>query len=204
MKIEKITQIKKSDKYEVEFDNLTILILKDEILFKYALNKESVLTDEKAKEIIFENEKLIALEKAFNLLSKTFKTQKEMFFYLKNKNFSVESINFVLEKLKSYNYIDDLSYAKNYVEEKSKVYGKRLMRQKLFQKGISKEIIDQVLQIEQTDIVKNICEKFMKNKEKNQQNKQKLYRFLLSRGFSYDECSTAVGNYFSGDYDDWY
>ena len=45
---------------------------------------------------------------------------------------------------------------------------------------------------DETDSAVKIAEKYLKNKQKDKQNILKCYKYLLSKGFSYDTAKTAV------------
>ena len=62
-------------------------------------------------------------------------------------------------------------------------------------KGISKEIIGKVreeVDNNQYENAKALAEKKLKNKEKSKENILKTYRYLIGRGFSYEEAEYAV------------
>ena len=96
--------------------------------------------------------------------------------------------------------INDLEFAKSWMEarRKSKQKGKIAIKSELFQKGISKEIIEEVIS-EQTDdseeeLAAQVLEKKMKSwiNLDNQSLKKKAYVFLARRGFEYDVVLSAV------------
>ena len=87
--------------------------------------KEGVeVGEQKLEELVFENEKSLALNKAVGLLGKNLKTKKQMRTYLKDKGYSQKIVDYVLEKLAEYNYINDVNYATIYVRSVKHKYGK--------------------------------------------------------------------------------
>ena len=111
-----------------------------------------------------------------------------------SKNYSPEeiqeSINYLLEK----NFLNDLRLAENLVQKYKNQKGLNWIKQKLVQKGISKENIEFVLKnLKQADLKpSNDLKKKIENKYKlnfsdwqnvDQNTRLKVNRFLQSRGY---------------------
>ena len=65
-------------------------------------------------------------------------------------------------------------------------------------KGVKKQDIEEAysdLDIDENENAKVIAEKYLKNKEINKETLAKAYRYLIGRGFSYDQASFALSNY---------
>lgn len=104
----------------------------------------------------------------------------------------------VIETLKKKEMINDLEFAKAWAESrrKSKQKGIRAIKMELFQKGISKEIIEEALrlvdtrsgQVSEEDLAKLALEKKMKAWKNldSQKSRQKAFEFLMRKGFDYD------------------
>ena len=166
-----------------------------EIVMKYRLKKGSEIDEKELNLIKEEDEFAFALKRAVNYLSKSLKTKKELKTYLTGKGFSEKAVKYATEKLVSYGYIDDYAYAKQYLENCKKTQGDRLSDYKLMQRGISKEIIAKVREEVENNSFENakvLAEKKLKNKEINKENIFKVYRYLIGRGFSYEEAEHAV------------
>lgn len=87
-----------------------------------------------------------ASDYAFKLLSRKMLTEKELSQKLEIKGFEENIIKSVIEKLKSYNYINDKVYAKLFIEQKiNQLYSRRKIYYELIKKGISKELIQESL-----------------------------------------------------------
>ena len=78
-----------------------------ETIIKHKLKVGLDVEKEFLDNIQLESEKQTALNKAVKYISKTMKTQKQVVDYLKGKGYVFQVINFVLEKLKEYNFVDD-------------------------------------------------------------------------------------------------
>ena len=143
-----------------------------------------------------------AFEKAVTYLSRALKTKKQVYTYLINKGYSNEIAWSCVDKLKDYNLINDCEYSKRYIESTSKNQGKRLIEYKLMMKGIKKEEIESAYS--ECDILPEesallVAEKYLKNKENTKENINKAYRYLINRGFSYEEAKFALSKYKDGE-----
>lgn len=143
-----------------------------------------------------QTEKEVALNLATRYIAKSQKTAKEVTDHLLKKGFEQEAVDFVIEKMQEYGYVDDELYAKSFVKFKSKDNGKRKLKYALKNKGISEEIIGENLDnLDSTEAVKNTLEKYLKNKPLDQKTKEKAYRHLASRGFESGEIVSALNKY---------
>ena len=123
------------------------------------------------------------------------KTKKQVITYLYNKNYSYDIVNYCIEKLLEYKLIDDKEYAKRYFETCSKTQGKKLSEYKLMLKGVKKDDIESAMSekdLPMKEYAKELALKHIKNKERTKENLAKTYRYLIGRGFSYEEANYAV------------
>ena len=166
-----------------------------ESVYKYSLKVGQEISQEKINQIVDENEKADAINKATAYISKTIKTKRQVRDYLVKKGYSEELAYQVVDKLKEYGYIDDKEYSKRYIESTCKTQGKRLAEYKLMAKGVKKEDIQSAY--EQSDVeyektAKILAEKHLRNKEITKENLMKTYRYLIGRGFSYEQADYAL------------
>ena len=106
----------------------------------------------------------------------------------------------VIKHLKENNFLDDRRFVEAYVQGKLRIkkWGRQKIKAALFQKRIDAKLIQEgiyafISDEEYQGVIESLIER--KNRElsseKNPQiKKQKLMRFLLSRGFQYDEFSS--------------
>ena len=140
-----------------------------------------------------EKEKARAVNYGLKLLTARQRTEKEMADKLKEKNYSDEIVQYVLAYLKNYCYLDDQKYVELYLREKINInrYGTIKLRNKLFQKGISSELIAVGLDsIDEEKILENavyLADRKIKSLRHDEYMtiKQKVYRHLVSKGYSY-------------------
>lgn len=106
----------------------------------------------------------------------------------------------VLQKLVEQRFIDDRRYAEAYTREKSRLagWGRRKIAMHLAQKGVSKDIIDEVLLCLDGDeqlgrLVEKLQRKLRTTKAASQYElRGKLLRYALGLGYDYDLATTAV------------
>ena len=173
-------------------------------LYTVMKHRVKIGNDYTEKEIIdiqIAEEEGVCLNYALNLLSKSVKTEKEIITKLKKRGYVSEIIDNVIFKLKDYGYVNDEEFAEKYINSYSKNKGKRLLKSELKLKGVSDAIIeDKFLSVEnELETAIKIAEKYVKNKPVDIKTKQKCYKYLLSKGFSYDDSKTAVDKVLSLD-----
>ncbi|MBQ8426282.1 MAG: RecX family transcriptional regulator [Clostridia bacterium] len=166
-----------------------------ECALKYRLKKGLELSQNELTEIILESNKVEALSLGIKYVTNALKTKKQVKTYLLGKGYSEEVVWYCIDKLKEYKYIDDAEYAKRYIESVSKNQGTRLTEYKLMMKGVKKE--DIAFAYSECDIPHNenafsVAEKHIKHKERTKENLSKTYRYLIGRGFSYEEANFAI------------
>ena len=172
------------------------LSLESVILFDVKKDKE--FSDKDFNDIIFEDSKKFYLSKALNYISKALKTKKEVKNYLIKHQCPEEIVDYVISKMTEYHYIDDRDYVKRYIESAPKTEGEKLVNYKLMMKGISKNLIESVRKDVHTNSfekAKFTAEKRLKNKEITKEEIAKTYRYLMGRGFSFEEIDYALKNY---------
>ncbi len=191
-------QEKNKNRCNVYVDGSFSFAVSLDLAIKYGLKKGFVLDDNLLKEITIEDEKMRAYSLATKYLSRALKTKKQVITYLKGKEISEPVIYQVIDKLKEYGFINDEEYVKRYLEACSATQGKRLSDYKLMMKGIKKTDIESAREdvfVDGKENAKRIAERRLKNKDKTKENIVKTYRYLVGRGFSYEEAEYAVSNF---------
>ena len=102
--------------------------------------------------------------KALSLLNHMDRTEAQLRRKLKEKGYEEEVINQTLEYVKSFGYINDLSYAERYILGKQESKSRKEIYAGLCQKGISREIIQQAMEQSydaesEEEAILRICEK---------------------------------------------
>ena len=202
-----ITQIEqqKRDKERVNIyiDGVFYCGLNMETIIKHKLKVGLDVEKEFLDNIQLESEKQTALNKAVKYISKTMKTQKQVVDYLKGKGYVFQVINFVLEKLKEYNFVDDETYVNLYIKQGTNSKGKRRLQFELKNKGIDEKLVmEKVAEIEtDRDTALSLGEKFLQRKKIDEKTREKLFRFLSYRGFAVDDIIYVLRTLLKGDDD---
>lgn len=128
------------------------------------------------------------------------RSEKEILDYLKKKqekapNLNETIVNQIMGKLKEYKFINDSEFAKFWLEQRTKYKKKpiRVIEYELSQKGISRDIVEEILaefDVKDLDLenAKKLSEKkldFYRSLDPKKR-REKVTGFLLRRGFNYD------------------
>ena len=180
--------IKKKEGINIIFDGEHSVHVEPEMVIKYKLLSINVLDNETFLTFFNENERLRALRFCFKKLKKLL-TVLEMKTLLSEENFDKKIIDETLHYLIQKHYLDDLAYAKYYVNMKSNQQGPLLITHKLSDKGISLHIIEKVMMnYDQNRFIEDIIEKKLKQSQKKtkKQALESIKRDLLAKGFQHD------------------
>ena len=152
------------------------------------------ITQEKLLDMVFESEKENAFNYAVDYICKYVPSQKQMTHKLYEKDYSKRVVDYVIEKCKSYGYIDDEKYAQSYVFQNSKLKGKLKLKQELMLKGIDKQIIDSVLaDYDEEDGCLILARKKALNKDLDDPKVYaQLVRFLQYRGYDWEQIKKSI------------
>ena len=98
--------------------------------------------------------------------------------------------------MEEYHYIDDGLYAKQFVSQ-SRNYSKRVIENKLMQKGVQKEIVEKMAELRNDETEFELCkkqvERYVKSKDMTKENAvQKMYASLLRKGFEFSYIKKAI------------
>lgn len=136
-----------------------------------------------------------AFNKAADLLSRRDHSSKELLQKLRQKGFS-EGAEEAIERLSCLGYIDDRKFAERYADELKRVkkYGKRRIRDALYQKGIDSEIIDGIvseMEIDNDELVRIIERKYRRYLG-DEKGIRKTFAALTRMGYSFSEIKEAL------------
>ncbi len=183
----------KNKRVSVFVDDQFICFLNSFTIFKYKLAEGQEIDLESLKNIQMENEQDTAFDLAIGYLSKYVKTKSEVEKYLLGKGFLPELVECVVNKIQSYNYIDDQKYTENFISCNKNRYGIHKMKMMLKQRGVEEGILSKMQKSDNSEILDGLVQKYMRNRENNQENRQKCAKFLYGRGFDWEEIGQATG-----------
>lgn len=171
-----------------------------ECALKHKIDVFKEIPEETIPQLLAESEDFFALEYLYTQLDKYFKTKKMYYRKLLEKGFSKKSAQYAVDTAEANGFIDDRYFAERFIELNSAKKGKFALKRDLSAKGVSAEIIDELLAETplQTEELYRLAKKLHKG-ENTPEAKATLYRKLLSRGFQYDEINAVIKRIFSED-----
>jgi len=199
--ITKIEEQKRNkDRVNIYIDDEYAFSLSREVLIKEGIKLKEKVDIEKIKKAAKEDNYMKCKSAALRIIERTHKTEKEIRERLLKREYDIETINRTISFLKEYNLLNDENYAKMYIKDKSKSQGKKKIKYDLLRKGLDDNLIEkEIAKIdsdEEEDIAYNLANKkyniLRKRENDNYKLSQKLYRFILSKGYSYDIASKVI------------
>jgi len=139
---------------------------------------------------------------AFLLLKFRQRSRRELYQRLKDKKFNPDTIKGTLDFLQEKGFVDDAAFARAWVASRLKrPLGLRRIQQELSLKGVDKEVVCAALEEAKNDyceeeVVRKIArERSCRAKSGDpKKNKQRIYAYLLRRGFSAETAVEVLNN----------
>lgn len=203
--MKEITKIRPVDKKKSEIylnDKLAFVLYKGELRL-FDIHENAYLSEADYNKIVNEILPKRALLRCGHLLEKRDYTEKQLRDKLFQARYPAEAVEYAVNKVKGYGFVDDTRYAQRFIELNTGRYSINSIKTKLFQKGIDKEIINELLESldgndlkeNEDELVKNLLKKRhyydhisdnKDNKELVAKEKAKQFNYLMSKGFSSD------------------
>lgn len=172
------------------------------------------------EKIIFETEVGKLMEKMYRLFTIRMRSEKEIRDYFKLKNYQAKIkdrepvgdllIDLVIERLKQKELVNDKVFAKSWLQarQKSQKKGLQLIKSELFNKGIDRETVEEVMAESKTqgEDEYSLARQSLDKKSRIWRNlagaelRKKGLEFLVRRGFSYEVAKDTVDNFLQKDY----
>jgi regulatory protein len=139
-----------------------------------------------------------AYERALMYVMLRPRSRREVQDYGRRKKWSPEDTQAIIEKLILKRYLDDRSFTRSWVESRAlaKKTSRRKLTMELKQKGVSDDIINEVLEtssFNEDDALQQLIAKKRKL-ARYAGDDQKLMRYLASQGFSFDDIKAALNH----------
>ena len=194
-------QVKDKNRCNVYIDGRFYCGIKLEVAIKYHLKAGMQIEKSQLDEIQLETEKSQAVDKAMTHLSATMKTEQQMRDFLIKKGYTEAVCDYVIERLQYYKFIDDYAYCKAYLNT-VRGKGRRAIEADLIKRKANREVIREALDEfeESGDEAFELFKKYLRGKEINKVNLLKGYKYLLSKGYSYDTAQSAMEKFDVEDY----
>lgn len=199
MKITSIEPQRNKKRVNVYVDDLFTIGIDEELKFKHKLEVGMEVNDDFIKEVLKAEEQNKVTNHALNLLSFRQRSEKEIYTSLKKKGYEDFYIENAIAYCKEQKYLDDRAFAKAFIRDKINLnkLGEQRIKYELLRKGISQDIIDDVLILdedEQFEAAFQLAEKRLPSYRKDDRNAtyRKLSGFLQRRGYSFDIVSKVM------------
>lgn len=198
-KITKIeNQVKNQERVSIFINGEFAFGIFKSTLLKFDLHSGKRLTPEAIDEILSEDEYKKCLGRALKYIAYQERTEYEVRKKLEGLDFLNITIEKVIDEVKDYNYLNDETYAENYIDSQIKKMGSYKIKYKLEKKGIDEKIINKFLNNYSYDFRYETALNIAKNKNKQYgdiaYNKRynRLYGYLKRRGYNYSIIKTVV------------
>lgn len=185
-------QVKDKTRCSIFLDGKFYCGIKLESAVKYRLKVGMAIGRDELDKIQLDTEKLEATEKALVHISVSPKTEKQMRAFLEKKGYVEAVIDYVMERMHYYGYVDDREYCSAYIRGISGK-SKRAIEAELYKRGADKSAVEEALSdySDDEDEMFALVKKYMRGKENTKENVYKAYRYLISKGYEYDAVKRA-------------
>lgn len=201
-----ITDIKKGRKYlsAVYIDGELAVRLDTRVIVENGIRPGLEIDDEKLKEYIDLSNKRRAKEKALWLIANRDHSKKELIDKIA-KTADKESAQIAAERMEDLGLVNDEKFARRYLNEliNIKHFSIKGAKYKLIQKGIDKDLIDEILEDMEVDSKKNIKalieKKYLRNLS-DEKGKRRCIAALQRMGYGYSDINSVLKEYIEDEY----
>jgi len=203
------------NRYKVQTDTQGVFTLPAEVVFQYAIYEGKAFALPEWVAILRQAEDVDCYAKLLGLLGQRFHSRMELMRKLRNRKFSKYAVERALAKAEGLGLVDDRRFAALMAEEKLRVAraSKRAIVADLRKRGVTGAIVDEVLgEMTEEFSNENVMEQALAvarqrqyqwaREEDPRKKKEKILRFLASRGFSAGICYDVVRKVMAGEMDD--
>ena len=196
MKITDIKQqVKNQERYSIFVDGKFAFGLSEGALMSSALKIGKELSSHELEDL----KKDAQVDKAYSLalgqIARRPRSIWELQDYLKRKDYEIELIEQITERLIKSRWLNDEDFARRWVESRRllKSTSRRRLNQELKLKRVEDQIISKVLADDQTDeqeVLADLIER--KSRQTRYQDPQKLTAYLIRQGYNYQDIKAVL------------
>lgn len=197
MTVTKIEPVTKT-RYKVYVDGQFAFVLYKGELSRYHIAEDSELEEEiyqnLRKEIVLKRAKL----RAMHLLNDMGRTESQLRTKLLRNDYPPDIVEEAIAYVKSFGYINDAEYARNFIENRKEKKSKKEIYAALCQKGLPKDLIETALEECYADddsiaaIEAIVRKKKFDPKSTDYKEMQKMMGYLVRKGFRYDDIRQVI------------
>lgn len=181
-----------SKRFRIYIDGEKAFLLYKGEVQRYRLMPGKQILIEEYDEILTEILMKRAIQRALYLLQSMDRTEHQIYDKLKQGEYPDSVIRKAIEYIKEYDYVNDERYAQAYVEYHKQKKSMRQLESDLIKKGIDMRIVNETLQLEENKIDESILicnwieDRKIDMEHISRKELQKLYQFLLRKGFAHE------------------
>lgn len=173
--------------------------LDTEVLIAQRFDVGREITDEELHECVLASERKRCKDKAMWLISFRDHSRRELVDKLR-RDYSEDCCEQTADRMVELGLIDDERFARRYSADliNLKHLSYRGVRQKLAEKGISRELIDEVtgeLEIDEEQQIRTIIDKKYSRVMNDEKGRRRAYNALMRLGFSYQDIKSVMAEY---------
>lgn len=199
-------------RFNIYLDGTFVFGADEDLVVEHRLVLGKTLTTSDVEKLLYEIEVGKLMERMYRLWNIRTRSEREVKDYLRNLSFkrkikgkeeiSEAAVTLLINKLKQKGLLSDEQFARSWVESRKKKKGPRVLKQELFQKGISKEIVSNVMDQVSNEEEQKTAESLLDRKIRLWKNlsplefRKKAYEFLLRRGFEYEVVKDIIEKLF--------
>ena len=190
MQIEEIIQGKKG-KLIIRAEGGLSFPLYEKEAAKYRLTEGGTLTEQEWNEICSEILEKRAKRRAMYILQRMERTECQLRRKLQENGYPEEIVECAMDYVKSFHYVVDYRYACTYIRYHQSEKSRLQIKMKLYERGVPSDLIEQALEDEYTGEEDRLIDRLLEKKQydadtMDQKEKQKIYQYLMRRGFRSD------------------
>ena len=174
------------------FEEPLELFISEEVLFRRSLIAGEQIAARDLAELMAADELVKAKDIALRYLDFKMRTKNEVNSKLKDSGFSEAVTRQTIDAIEQYGFLDDHGYARLYSKDRIRQRGARVIEHELIQKGIDKEfavtLLEEMKDLEYDAALAACLKKYLSLQNRgsdDQEIKDKVYRFLISRGYDF-------------------
>ena len=140
------------------------------------------------------------IRRAMHLLEHMDRTEKGLRDKLRQGDYSEDMIEHAIAYVKSYGYVDDARYARNYIRYRLEQKTRQQLIQDLYRKGVDRNVIqeawEEIAEEEQPDERRLLRSLLLKKSQGKKELTEKEYRrlqgYLARKGFSWEDIAAVM------------
>jgi regulatory protein len=189
------------ERFIITLEDEQELIFTPEIVLKYSFTPEKEFTDQQFLEILEEDQLRQAKDQAMRYLTRRSHSRIELIRKMREKGYRLNIINSALDELEKVDLVNDIVFTRQFIKTEIQLrpVSRRLLIQKLGQRGINRELYEPLLEelfseeLEQ-EMLRTLSKKFLAShsKDTGQKLREKLLRFLQGKGFNWEQIRQVI------------